>query len=57
MKAALVYRISGTAANAFQTLCAVPSDERGFFDLFTLVVQILDALWLVVATLGSGLAL
>jgi hypothetical protein len=28
-----------------------------FFDLATLVAQILDAPWLVVATLGSGLAL
>ncbi len=30
---------------------------RHFFDLATLVFQILDAPWLVVATLGSGLAL
>ena len=39
-----------------QTLCTVPSDARAFFDLATLVLQILDAPWLVVATLGSGLA-
>jgi len=31
--------------------------QARFFDLVTLVLQILDASWLVVATLGSGLAL